>query len=293
MRQYLDLLKYIMEKGRTKPDRSGFWLRSTFGYQMRFDLKEGFPLVTTKKMAWKAIVNELLWFIAGKTDVKTLNEKDVHIWDGFANKEGNIGPMYGYQWRNWPDYNGGHIDQLKWAIEEIKHNPLSKAIVVSAWNTAQLKDMVLPPCHVMYQFYPRNGKLSMLMFQRSADAFLGVPFNIAQYSLLLMMVAQVTGYEPDEYVHFIGDAHIYKNHKEAVLKQIEREPLPLPRVELNKEIMDIDKFTAEDIKLVGRQSYEDSIDAEVVQLSNVEENMDKIKAWQDARKKRQEEKKIA
>jgi thymidylate synthase len=279
-----------MENGRTKPDRSGFWLRSTFGYQMRFDLNEGFPLVTTKKMAWKGIVNELLWFIAGDTKVKTIADKDLHIWDGFANKDGEIGPMYGYQWRKWPDYNGGHIDQLKWAIEEIKHNPLSKAIVVSAWNTAQLKDMVLPPCHVLYQFYPRNGKLSMLMYQRSADAFLGVPFNIAQYALLLKMVAQVTGYEPYEYIHFIGDAHIYKNHKDAVLKQIEREPLPLPTITLNPEIKDIDDFRLEDIVMTNRQSYSETIDAEVVQLANVDENMDKIKEWQEKRKERREKK---
>jgi thymidylate synthase len=271
-----------MEKGRTKPDRSGFWLRSTFGYQMRFDLNEGFPLVTTKKMAWKSIVNELLWFISGDTNVETLNKKDVHIWDGFANEDNEIGPMYGYQWRKWPDYKGGHIDQLKWAIEEIKHNPLSKASVVSAWNTAQLKEMVL------YQFYPRNGKLSMLMFQRSADAFLGVPFNIAQYALLLKMVAQVTGYEADEYVHFIGDAHVYKNHKEAVMEQIKREPLKMPTVTLNPDIKNIDDFTAEDIVMTDRVTYPDAIDAEVVQLANVEKNMDRIKGWQADRKKRQE-----
>lgn len=258
-----------METGRTKPDRSGFWLRSRFGMMMRFDLSEGFPLLTTKRMFYRGIIEELLWFLSGNENVKTLTDKDVHIWDGFADEKGKIGPMYGYQWRKWPDYKGGHIDQLKWAIEEIKHNPTSKAIIVNAWNTGQLSEMALPPCHTMFQFYVRKDELSMMLFQRSGDAFLGIPFNIAQYSLLLMMVAHVTGMRPHEFVHVIGDAHVYKNHKEQVLEQLSRKPLPLPKMEINPDVKDIDGFKYEDFKLVNYQHLE-PIKAPVVLLSNVE-----------------------
>lgn len=272
MKQYIDLLKYIMENGRTKPDRSGFGLRSTFGYMMRFNLNEGFPLVTTKKMFFKGIKRELLWFISGDTNVRNLAKQGVHIWDGFADKNGEVGPVYGYQWRKWPDYKGGHVDQLEWAIEEIKHNPNSKAIIVNAWNAAQIKEMALPPCHTMFQFYVRKDELSLMLYQRSGDAFLGIPFNIAQYSLLLAMVAQVTGLKPFEFIHIIGDAHVYKNHKEQVLEQIQREPLPLPNLWLNPEVKDIDDFKSRDIKIFNYKHFK-TIKAPIVLLSNVERNL--------------------
>lgn len=220
-------------------------------------------MLTTKKMPIKTLIHELLWFISGETNTKYLRENGVKIWDGFADKNGDLGPVYGYQWRHWPDYKGGHIDQLADAIHEIKTNPNSKAIIVNAWNVGQLEEMRLPPCHTFFQFYPRRGKLSCLLYQRSADVFIGVPFNIAEYSLLTMMVAQVTGCEPDEFVHILGDAHIYKNHKEQVLEQLQRKPLALPRMKINPEIKDIDGFTIDDFELINYSPHP-KIEAKVV-----------------------------
>lgn len=240
-----------MEEGRTKPDRSGFWLRSLFGHQMRFDLQKGMPVLTTKRMPVKLMIRELLWFISGDTDTENIRKHGIHIWDKFEDESRDIGPLYGYQWRKWPDYDGGHIDQLKWAINEIKHNKNSKAILVSAWNVAQLDEMALPPCHAFFQFYVRKNELSCQLYQRSSDAFLGAPFNIFQYSLLTMMVAQVTDMIPKEFIMTIGDGHIYKNHKEQVLEQLEREPGKLPEMKMNPDVKDIDDFTIDDFELVG------------------------------------------
>ena len=249
MKQYLDLLRHVHESGRTKGDRSGFWLRSAFGYQMRFDLSKGFPLVTTKKMFWKGIVHELLWFISGSTNVKYLQENDVHIWDGFADENGELGPVYGSQWRRWPRADGRHFDQLAWAIDMIKKQPISKAIIVNTWNAGMISEMRLPPCHTMFQFNVSHGKLDCQLYQRSSDVFLGVPFNIAEYSLLTMMIAQITGLEPGEFIHTLGDVHYYKNHKAQVIEQLELKPLPLPQVKLNPKIQNIDDFRFEDIEL--------------------------------------------
>ena len=266
MKQYHDLIKFVLENGRTKGDRSGFWVRSHFGYTMRFNLEEGFPLITTRKMPIRWIKHELLWFISGESNnTKYLEENGVHLWDQFAYnvteyeeyqfEPGELGPMYGYQWRKWPDYNGGEVDQLARVIELIKTDPNSRALIVSAWNAAQIDEMRLPPCHTFFQFYVRKDKLSMMLYQRAGDVFIGVPYNIAEYSLLLSMVAQVTGLIPHEFVHVIGDAHIYKNHKEQSLKLLEREPYPLPELWLNSAIKDIDDFTAKDIKIKGYKSH--------------------------------------
>ncbi|MDE6117979.1 MAG: thymidylate synthase [Duncaniella sp.] len=250
MKQYLDLLNKIMEEGVDRGDRTGTGTRSIFGYQMRFDLRDGFPLLTTKKLHLKSIIYELLWFLKGDTNVKYLQEHGVRIWNEWARPDGSLGHVYGYQWRSWPDYNGGHIDQIKEVIETIRNNPESRRIIVSAWNVADLPDMALPPCHLLFQFYVADGRLSLMLYQRSADCFLGVPFNIASYALLLMMVAQVTGLEPGEFVHTLGDTHIYHNHFEQVKEQLSRTPGALPKMKINPDVKDIFDFKYEDFELV-------------------------------------------
>lgn len=249
MRQYLDFLKHILEVGKQKGDRTGTGTISTFGYQMRFDLSEGFPLVTTKKLHLKSIIYELLWFLKGDTNISYLQEHGVRIWNEWADEHGDLGPVYGKQWRAWQDYNKGSIDQIKEVIEEIKRNPHSRRLMVSAWNVAELDDMALAPCHCLMQFYVSEGKLSLQLYQRSADAFLGVPFNIASYALLLMMIAQVTDLEVDEFIHSFGDAHIYNNHLEQVELQLSREPRSLPKMRLNPAVKSIDDFCFDDFTL--------------------------------------------
>lgn len=249
MKQYLDLLQHVLDHGILKEDRTGTGTHSVFGYQMRFDLQNGFPLLTTKKLHLKSIIHELLWFLKGDTNVKYLKENGVRIWNEWADENGDLGHIYGYQWRSWPDYDGGHIDQIKEAIDTIQHNPDSRRIIVSAWNVADLPQMNLPPCHAFFQFYVANGKLSLQLYQRSADIFLGVPFNIASYALLLMMVAQVTGLEAGDFVHTLGDAHIYNNHIEQVREQLSREPRDLPKMKLNPDVKSIFDFKYEDFEL--------------------------------------------
>lgn len=249
--QYLDLLKYILENGQKKEDRTGVGTLSVFGTQMRFNLQEGFPLLTTKKLHVKSIIHELLWFLKGETNIKYLKENGVTIWDEWADENGELGPVYGYQWRKWQDYNGEHIDQIQNIIDEIKTNPNSRRLVVSAWNVAQLKEMRLPPCHILFQFYVLDGKLSLQVYQRSADIFLGVPFDIASYSFLLMMVAQVTNLTPYELIYIFGDTHLYLNHIEQAKLQLTREPRPLPKVYLNPEIKNINDFKYEDFIIEG------------------------------------------
>lgn len=249
MKQYLDLLQHVLDHGILKEDRTGTGTHSVFGYQMRFDLQDGFPLLTTKKLHLKSIIHELLWFLKGDTNVKYLQENGVRIWNEWDDENGDLGHIYGYQWRSWPDYNGGHIDQIKEAIDTIQNNPDSRRIIVSAWNVADLPQMNLPPCHAFFQFYVANGKLSLQLYQRSADIFLGVPFNIASYALLLMMVAQVTGLEAGDFVHTLGDAHIYNNHIEQVREQLSREPRDLPKMKLNPDVKSIFDFKYEDFEL--------------------------------------------
>lgn len=249
MKQYLDLLQHVLDHGILKEDRTGTGTHSVFGYQMRFDLQNGFPLLTTKKLHLKSIIHELLWFLKGDTNVKYLQENGVRIWNEWADENGDLGHIYGYQWRSWPNYNGGHIDQIKEAIDTIQNNPDSRRIIVSAWNVADLPQMNLPPCHAFFQFYVANGKLSLQLYQRSADIFLGVPFNIASYALLLMMVAQVTGLEAGDFVHTLGDAHIYNNHIEQVREQLSREPRALPTMKLNPNVKSIFDFKYEDFEL--------------------------------------------
>lgn len=249
MKQYLDLLSHIMENGVAKEDRTGTGTRSVFGHQMRFNLADGFPLLTTKKLHLKSIIHELLWFLNGDTNVKYLQDNGVRIWNEWADDNGDLGHIYGYQWRSWPDYNGGHIDQIKEVVETIKNNPDSRRIIVSAWNVADLPNMNLPPCHAFFQFYVADGKLSLQLYQRSADCFLGVPFNIASYALLLMMMAQVTGLEAGDFVHTLGDTHIYNNHFEQVKEQLTREPRRLPRMVINPDVKDIFDFKFEDFTL--------------------------------------------
>ena len=249
MKQYLDLLQHVLDHGILKEDRTGTGTHSVFGYQMRFDLQNGFPLLTTKKLHLKSIIHELLWFLKGDTNVKYLQENGVRIWNEWADENGDLGHIYGYQWRSWPDYDGGHIDQIKEAIDTIQNNPDSRRIIVSAWNVADLPQMNLPPCHAFFQFYVANGKLSLQLNQRSADIFLGVPFNIASYALLLMMVAQVTGLEAGDFVHTLGDAHIYNNHIEQVREQLSREPRDLPKMKLNPDVKSIFDFKYEDFEL--------------------------------------------
>ena len=249
MKQYLYLLQHVLDHGVLKEDRTGTGTHSVFGYQMRFDLQNGFPLLTTKKLHLKSIIHELLWFLKGDTNVKYLQANGVRIWNEWADENGDLGHIYGYQWRSWPDYDGGHIDQIKEAIDTIQNNPDSRRIIVSAWNVADLPQMNLPPCHAFFQFYVANGKLSLQLYQRSADIFLGVPFNIASYALLLMMVAQVTGLEAGDFVHTLGDAHIYNNHIGQVREQLSREPRALPTMKLNPNVKSIFDFKYEDFEL--------------------------------------------
>lgn len=251
MKQYLDLLKHVKETGTAKGDRTGTGTRSVFGYQMRFDLEEGFPVLTTKKLHLRSIIYELLWFLRGDTNIKYLNDHKVSIWDEWADSTGDLGHVYGYQWRSWPTPNGGHIDQIKQVIEQIKSNPDSRRHIVSAWNVADVDNMALPPCHTMFQFYVADGKLSCQLYQRSADLFLGVPFNIASYALLTMMVAQVCDLKVGEFVHTLGDVHIYDNHIEQVNLQLERTPKKLPTMHLNPDVRSIFDFVYEDFALEG------------------------------------------
>ena len=268
MKQYLDLMRHIRDHGVDKGDRTGTGTRSVFGYQMRFDLEQGFPLVTTKKVHLKSIIHELLWFLRGDTNIAYLREHGVTIWDEWATEEGELGPIYGYQWRSWPAPDGRHIDQIAQVIEQIRAMPDSRRLIVSAWNVADLPDerispqdnvragrMALAPCHAFFQFYVAEGRLSCQLYQRSADVFLGVPFNIASYALLTMMVAQVTGLQPGEFIHTLGDAHLYRNHREQVETQLARTPYPLPRIQLNPEVKSIFDFRYEDFTLEGYQSH--------------------------------------
>ena len=249
MKQYQDLLRRILDEGAVKADRTGTGTKSVFGHQMRFNLEEGFPLLTTKKLHLKSIIYELLWFLKGDTNVRYLQEHGVSIWNEWADEDGSLGHIYGYQWRSWPDYDGGHIDQISRVVEEIKHNPDSRRMIVSAWNVADLDKMNLPPCHLLFQFYVADGRLSLQLYQRSADTFLGVPFNIASYALLLMMVAQVCGLKPGEFIHTTGDTHLYLNHLEQARLQLERTPRPLPKMWLNPEIKELTDFDFSDFRL--------------------------------------------
>ena len=255
MKQYLDLLDHVLKNGVEKTDRTGTGTISVFGYQMRFNLAEGFPMLTTKKLHLKSILHELLWFLKGETNIGYLTQNNVSIWNEWADANGELGHVYGYQWRSWPSYKGGGIDQITQVVESIKKNPDSRRHIVSAWNVADLDNMALPPCHVMFQFYVANGKLSCSMYQRSADIFLGVPFNITSYALLTHMVAQVTDLEPGDFIHTLGDAHIYLNHLEQVKLQLTREPYPLPKLKLNPEIKNIFDFKFSDFQIEGYQSH--------------------------------------
>ena len=269
MKQYLDLLRHVRENGTFKGDRTGTGTYSVFGYQMRFDLSEGFPLVTTKKIHFKSVVHELLWFLKGDTNTQYLKENGVRIWDEWADENGDLGPVYGFQWRNWPNANGASVDQVKQVVEQLKSNPNSRRIIISAWNPSDLPDetvspqqnvkegrMALAPCHAFFQFYVSEGKLSCQLYQRSADIFLGVPFNIASYALLTLMLAQVCDLEPGDFVHTLGDAHLYTNHQEQVELQLSREPMPLPTMKINPDIKDIFDFTFDDFELVDYQHHE-------------------------------------
>ena len=249
MKQYQDLLRRILDEGVVKSDRTGTGTKSVFGHQMRFDLSLGFPLVTTKKLHLKSIIYELLWFLRGDTNVKYLQDHGVSIWDEWADEDGNLGHIYGYQWRSWPDYRGGHIDQIREVVDQIQHNPDSRRMIVSAWNVADLRTMNLPPCHLLFQFYVAEGKLSLQLYQRSADTFLGVPFNIASYALLLTMVAQVCGLQPGEFVHTTGDTHLYLNHLDQARLQLSRKPRPLPRLVVNPDVKSLFDFRFEDFKI--------------------------------------------
>ena len=249
MKQYLDLLNRILSEGTRKEDRTGTGTISVFGHQMRFNLEEGFPLLTTKKLHLKSIIYELLWFLQGNTNVKYIQDHGVRIWNEWADENGELGPVYGHQWRSWPDYNGGVIDQISNVVEQIKKNPDSRRLIVSAWNVAEVDSMALPPCHTLFQFYVADGKLSLQLYQRSADTFLGVPFNIASYALLLQMMAQVTGLKPGEFVHTTGDTHVYTNHLEQVQLQLTRAPRTLPVMRINPEVKSIFDFQYEDFVL--------------------------------------------
>ena len=255
MRQYLDLLRHVLDRGTEKPDRTGTGTRSVFGWQMRFDLAQGFPLVTTKKLHLKSIVHELIWFLRGETNIAYLKHNGVRIWDEWADAEGELGPVYGKQWRSWSCPDGEVVDQIAWVVDEIRRNPDSRRLIVSAWNVADLPRMALQPCHVLFQFYVADGKLSCQLYQRSGDIFLGVPFNIASYALLTSMVAQVTGLAPGDFVHTFGDAHLYSNHVEQAHEQLAREPRPLPKLALNPEVRSLFDFRYEDVAIVGYQPH--------------------------------------
>ena len=255
MRQYLDLLDHIRDHGTLKGDRTGTGTQSVFGYQMRFDLADGFPMVTTKKLHLKSIIHELLWFLAGDTNIKYLKDNGVSIWNEWADETGDLGPVYGYQWRSWPARDGGAIDQITGLVEAIRTNPDSRRLIVSAWNPADVDEMALPPCHCLFQFYVADGRLSCQLYQRSADVFLGVPFNIASYALLTMMVALVTGLKPGEFIHTFGDAHLYVNHFEQADIQRSRVPLPLPTMNINPIINDLFGFTYDDFELAGYEAH--------------------------------------
>ena len=255
MQTYLNLIRHVMDKGVDRGDRTGTGTRSVFGYQMRFDLAEGFPMLTTKKLHLKSIVHELLWFLAGDTNIKYLKDHGVSIWDDWADANGNLGPVYGYQWRSWPNPKGGSVDQISNLIAQIKKNPSSRRLIVSAWNPAQVDEMALPPCHCLFQFHVANGRLSCQLYQRSADIFLGVPFNIASYALLTMMVAQVCDLKPGEFIHTLGDAHLYANHFEQAELQLTRTPRALPKMVLNPAIKDIFSFRFEDFTLEGYDAH--------------------------------------
>jgi len=255
MRQYHELMECVLKRGVEKRDRTGTGTRSVFGHQMRFDLAEGFPLVTTKKLHVKSIVYELLWFLRGDTNVGWLNEHGVTIWDEWADAKGELGPVYGHQWRSWPDGHGGTIDQIADVVRDIRRNPDSRRLIVTAWNPADVPQMALPPCHCLFQFYVANGRLSCQLYQRSADIFLGVPFNIASYALLTMMMAQVTGLKPGEFVHTLGDAHLYLNHLDQAREQLTRKPYPLPTMRLNPDVKDIFAFKRADFKLENYQAH--------------------------------------
>ncbi len=255
MRQYLDLLRHVREHGARKQDRTGTGTLSVFGYQMRFDLAAGFPAVTTKRLHVKSVIYELLWFLRGETNIRYLREHGISIWDEWADANGELGPIYGYQWRSWPTPTGTHIDQIGALIEQIKSNPDSRRLVVSAWNVADIGHMALPPCHALFQFYVAEGRLSCQLYQRSADVFLGVPFNIASYALLTLMVAQATGLHPGEFIHTLGDAHLYLNHLEQADVQLARAPYPLPRMQLNPQVTDVFDFRYKDFELIGYTSH--------------------------------------
>ncbi len=252
---YLDLMRQVLDQGVEKHDRTGVGTRSLFGHQMRFDLSRGFPLLTTKKLHLRSIIHELLWFLAGDTNIAYLKEHGVRIWDEWADANGELGPVYGYQWRSWPAPQGGSVDQIAKVVEQIRHNPDSRRLIVSAWNPAQVDEMALPPCHALFQFYVAEGRLSCQLYQRSADIFLGVPFNIASYALLTQMVAQVCGLKPGEFIHTLGDAHLYLNHLEQAERQLTREPLAAPRLWLNPEVEELFDFRFEDIRIEGYEAH--------------------------------------
>lgn len=255
MRQYLDLLRLVREQGVQKADRTGTGTLSLFGHQMRFDLSRGFPLLTTKKLHLRSIVHELLWFLRGETNLRYLHEHGVTIWDEWADADGELGPVYGYQWRSWPTADGGHIDQLSQVLKQIRDNPDSRRLIVSAWNVADIERMALPPCHALFQFYVAEGRLSCQLYQRSADVFLGVPFNVASYALLTLMVAQASGLQPGEFIHTFGDVHLYLNHLQLADLQLSREPYALPVMRLNPAVSDLFQFAYEDFSLEGYQAH--------------------------------------
>jgi len=251
MKQYLELMRHVKTNGVRKEDRTGTGTVSVFGYQMRFNLSEGYPAITTKKLHFRSIIGELLWFLKGDTNIKSLHEDGVTIWDEWADEDGNLGPIYGYQWRSWPTADGRHIDQITRILEEIRSNPTSRRLMVSAWNVGEIEKMALPPCHSMFQFYVADGRLSCQLYQRSADIFLGVPFNIASYSLLTLMIAQIVGLEPGDFVHTLGDAHLYRNHLEQAELQLTREPRPLPQMKINPAVTSLFDFKYEDFEVVN------------------------------------------
>ena len=255
MKQYLDILDRILKEGTEKGDRTGTGTLSIFGTQSRYNLDDGFPLLTTKKLYLKGIIYELLWFLKGSTNIKFLQENNVHIWDEWADENGELGPVYGHQWRSWPDYNGGVIDQIQYVVDQLKTNPNSRRMIVSAWNVAEVNKMALPPCHTIFQFYVAGDRLSLQLYQRSADTFLGVPFNIASYALLLQMMAQVTGFRPGDFIHTTGDTHLYLNHLEQARLQLTREPRPLPTMKINPDVKSIFDFKYEDFELVGYEPH--------------------------------------